>query len=407
MNILVVCQYYYPEPFRVNDLCEEMVKRGHEVTVVTGEPNYPEGIIYDGYQNHAHADEIINGVHVYRCPIIPRKTGALYRLLNYFSFPYQANKVIKKLCKSGNKPFDIVFVNQLSPVMMAEPAIKYRKAKHVKAVLYCLDLWPESLIAGGIGRNSLIYKLFFGISKRIYRKMDRILISSRMFRGYLVDNFGVAQDRIGYFPQYAEGLFEKLPYKEPAEITNFVFAGNIGEIQSLDTVIRAAEKLTDQPVCFQIVGGGTDLERLKELAKDLPNVVFCGRKNLEEMPAVYATADAMLITLKADPVLSLTLPGKMQSYMACGKPVIGAINGETATVIGDSRCGFCGPAEDADALADNILRFLAATEAEKRAMGDNARQYYERFFARSIFMDGLEKELAAGARLGREEETRG
>ena len=124
MKILVVCQYYYPEPFRVKDLCEEMAKRGHEVTVVTGEPNYPEGQIYKGYENHAHADEIINGVKVHRCPIIPRKTGLVFRLLNYFSYPHEANKYIKKL-----DGFDIVFVNQLSPVMMAEPGIKYGRCK--------------------------------------------------------------------------------------------------------------------------------------------------------------------------------------------------------------------------------------------------------------------------------------
>lgn len=391
MKILVVCQYYYPEPFRVNDICEEMVKRGHEVTVVTGEPNYPEGQIYKGYEEHAHADEIINGVKVHRCPIIPRKTGTLYRLLNYFSYPHEAKKYIRNLTASDGKPFDVVFVNQLSPVMMAEPAIAYKKKHGTPVVMYCLDLWPESLVAGGVSRGSAIYKVFYRLSKRIYRAVDRILITSRMFRGYLEEQFAVEDKKIEYLPQYAEGLFEKLPYKKSTEIFDLVFAGNIGAVQSVETIVKAADKLLDQPVHFHIVGSGTDLERLQGLSKDLKNITFYGRRPLEEMPEFYAKADAMLVTLQADPVLSLTLPGKVQSYMAVGKPIIGAINGETAEVIKAAVCGYCGPADDVEELVKNIKLFMESQEKEQ--MGLNARAFYETYFARDKFMDKLEDEL--------------
>ena len=178
MKILVICQYYYPEPFRINDICEELVKRGHEVTVVTGEPNYPEGEIYKGYENHSHSDEKINGVNVHRCPIIPRKQGIIHRFLNYFSYPRSAKKYIRNLKASDGNPFDIVFVNQLSPIMMAEPAISYKKKYRVPVVLYCLDLWPESLVDGGIRRESIIYKIFNKISKRIYMSVDKVLVTS-------------------------------------------------------------------------------------------------------------------------------------------------------------------------------------------------------------------------------------
>lgn len=391
MKILVVCQYYYPEPFRVNDICEEMEKRGHEVTVVTGEPNYPEGQIYKGYENHAHKDEVINDVKVHRCPIIPRKTGSLYRLLNYFSYPHMAKKYIRNLMASDGKPFDVVFVNQLSPVMMAEPAIAYRKKYGTPIVMYCLDLWPESLIAGGVNRGSLIYKVFHRISKNVYRNVDRILVTSKLFRGYLTEQFGVKDKRIDYLPQYAEGLFETLPFKEESEGVDLVFAGNIGEVQSVETIVRAAEKLKDEKVHFHIVGGGTDLDRLKGLAGGLDNVTFYGRRPLEEMPEFYAKADAMLVTLKSDPVLSLTLPGKVQSYMAVGKPIIGAIDGETAEVIREAGCGYCGKADDVDELVKNIRAFVAS--GAKRRMGMNARKFYEEFFAREKFMDKLEEEL--------------
>ena len=391
MKILVVCQYYYPEPFRVNDICEEMVKRGHEVTVVTGEPNYPEGQIYKGYENHAHADEVINGVTVHRCPIIPRKTGTLYRLLNYFTYPHEAKKYIKKLMASDGKPFDVVFVNQLSPVMMAEPAIEYKKRYGVPVIMYCLDLWPESLVAGGVSRGSLIYKVFHRISNRVYRGVDRILVTSRMFRSYLEEQFGVDDSVIDYLPQYAEGLFEKLPLKDNTDTTDFVFAGNIGEIQSVETIVKAAEKFKDDSLHFHIVGSGTDLERLQGMAEGLDNVTFYGRRPLEEMPEFYAKADAMLVTLKADPVLSLTLPGKVQSYMAVGKPIIGAIDGETAEVIKVAKCGYCGKADDVEGLVKNIRLFME--NKEKEQMGLNARAFYEKYFERKKFMNRLEEEL--------------
>lgn len=391
MRILVICQYYYPEPFRITDICEELVRRGHEVTIVTGVPNYPEGQIYKGYENNKKADEDINGVTVHRCPIIPRKTGTLFRLLNYFSYPQKAKKYVKKLMASDGKTFDVVFVNQLSPVMMAEPAIAYKKRYGIPVVLYCLDLWPESLIAGGVNRNSVVFKFFHKISKRVYKSVDRILITSKMFREYLKEHFGIEDNTIEYLPQYAEDLFELLPFKEPGEVTDLVFAGNIGEVQSVETIIQAARILQDKPVHFHIVGGGTDLERLKGLASDLANVTFYGRRPLEEMPKYYAMADAMLITLKADPVLSLTLPGKVQSYMAAGKPIIGAIDGEAARIITEAKCGYCGKSDDVDELVMNIVSFM--NEEKKENLGKSSRTFYEKNFSKENFINVLEKAL--------------
>ena len=359
-KILVVCQYYKPEPFRISDICEEMVRRGHEVQVVTGYPNYPEGILYEGYGKGKHIDEVINGVNIHRCYTIPRKTGTLKRMLNYYSFAISATVyVLSKKCRaSDGKPFDVVFCNQLSPVMMGYAAIAYKKKYKVPAIMYCLDLWPESLIAGGITRDSVIYKYFHGVSKRIYRAMDQILITSRLFSEYLQNEFSISADKIDYLPQYAEGIFEVAEAKEDTKTFDFMFAGNIGEIQSIETIIKAAELLKDESVRFHIVGGGTDLERLKELGKNLKNVFFYGRRPLEEMPEFYKKADAMLVTLKADEVLSMTLPGKVQSYMAVGKPIIGAIDGETEKVIADAECGYSGKAEDAEKLAENIRKFI-------------------------------------------------
>ena len=223
--------------------------------------------------------------------------------------------------------------------------------------------------------------------------MDKILITSRMFSDYLRDEFGIAKDRIEYLPQYAEGIFEQIPAREEDGIFNFMFAGNIGAVQSVETVIKAAEMLKNEPVRFHIVGGGTDLDRLQEIAKDLENVIFYGRRPVTEMPEFYAKADAMLVTLAADPVMSLTLPGKVQSYMAVGKPIIGAIDGETRTVIEEAKCGFCGRADEPSELADNIKNFIRNTERVE--MGLNARKYYEENYQKKLFMDKFESYLEA------------
>lgn len=390
-KILVICQYYKPEPFRISDICEEMVRRGHEVQVVTGYPNYPEGKIYDGYGKGKHIDEIINGVKVHRCFEIPRGTGSVKRMLNYYSYAVTSTAyALSSKCRtSDGKPFDVVFCNQLSPVMMAHAAIGYKKRYKVPAIMYCLDLWPESLIAGGITRESLIYKYYHHVSKRIYRQVDKILITSRMFSDYFKSEFGIRKDRIEYLPQYAEDIFEEMPIKEENGIFDFMFAGNIGTIQSVETILEAANLLKDEPVRFHIIGGGTDLERLQKIGKNLENVEFYGRKPLEEMPDFYKKADAMLVTLAADPVLSLTLPGKVQSYMAVGKPLIGAIDGKTEIVINEAQCGFCGKAGDAIELTENIRKFIAR-DTDRKLMGKNARKFYEKNFKESMYMDKLE-----------------
>lgn len=379
-KILVICQYYKPEPFRISDICEELVCRGHEVHVVTGYPNYPEGVLYEGYGKGKHIDEVINGVKVHRCYTVPRQTGIIKRFLNYYSYAISSTKYVlsKKCVASDGKAFDVVYCNQLSPVMMAHAAIAYKKKYNVPVVMYCLDLWPESLIAGGITRKSAIYKYYHLVSKRIYRQMDKLLITSRMFSDYLRNEFGIKKGKIEYLPQYAEGIFEQILPREKDGTFHFMFAGNIGAVQSVETVIKAAEILKDEPVKFHIVGGGTDLEGLKEFSKGLKNISFYGRRPLEEMPGFYKKTDAMLVTLKADKVLSMTLPGKVQSYMAAGKPIIGAINGETEKVIADAACGYCGKAEDAKELAENIKKFI--DNPNRDLMGKNARAYYEEHF---------------------------
>ena len=388
MKILVVCQYYYPETVRITDICEEFVKRGHEVDVVTGVPNYPMGIIFEGYRHGERRNETVNGVNVYRCFTVGRRSGFIFRILNYYSYAFSSTRYAAKL----KKEYDAVLVNQLSPVMMACAGVKYKKKHNKKLVYYCLDLWPESLVAGGVKRGGIVYRIFNRISAGLYKKADRILVTSKDFITYLENQFGIEADKLSYLPQYAEDMF-KPTERVQKDTVDLTFAGNIGVMQSVETIIRAAGELKDiDNLRFNIVGDGISLENCKNLAKELAaeNVVFHGRKPLEEMADFYKNADAMLVTLADDPLISMTIPGKVQTYMAAGKPVIGAINGETPKVIAEAECGYCSPSGDYLALAENIRKFI---KSDIEMLGKNSSRYYEENFRKDKFIDTLLAEL--------------
>ena len=394
MKILVVCQHYWPEPYPLVDLCEEMAKRGHTVHVVTGVPNYPMGYIYDDYKNGKNRRQERNGVKITRTFTIGRRKNMAFRLLNYMSYSISSTLYIHSL----KDEYDVVFMNQTSPVMMSNAGVTYAKKWKKKGILYCMDLWPASLAAGGMKESSPIYKVFGWISKKIYRKADEILITSQMFREYFREQFDISDEKIVYLPQYANAQFDNIPPKKELQDTvNFVFAGNIGAAQSLDTVLRAAKILNDEnlekTLVWNIVGDGSELENLKKLANELKlsNVIFHGRKPVEQMPEYYAMADAMVVSLTADKFITLTLPGKVQTYMAAGKPILASADGEIPNVIRDSKCGFCAKAEDSEAFAEGVKEFLRCEDVE--VLGKNARAYYQEHFTREIFMDRLEKEL--------------
>ena len=266
-----------------------------------------------------------------------------------------------------------------------------------------MDLWPASLSIGGIKEDSLIYKAFGKISGWLYRKADRILVTSQMFQDYFRQQFGIEQDKLAYLPQYANSCFDVLPAREKDGAVNLLFAGNIGAAQSLPTILQAAKRLEKEAnLRWHIVGDGSELENMKHLAEELQltNVIFHGRKPQADMPKYYAMADAMLLTLTADPVISLTLPGKAQSYMAVGRPILASANGEIANVLAAAQCGYCAEAESAEGLADAVRQFLACPDWAQ--LGANARNYYLKHFTRDMFMDKLERELENAAGINTE-----
>lgn len=393
MKILVVCQYYHPEPFRIHEVCEELVSRGHEVTVLTGRPNYPMGVIPDEYKGKAHSDEVVGGVHILRVKERPRTPGKMGLARNYVSFVWHG--CAKAL--TMKKDFDVIFVYQLSPVLMAIPAYVAKWTSRTKNLaIYCLDLWPESLTSMGISRTGTFFRMMRFVSRRIYKGASRIGVSSRMFSKYFAEELGIAADGLVHIPQFADDVFAGVSASAGSDhdTIDYVFAGNVGKMQSVETIIKAAALTKDDRIRWHIVGDGFALDDCKKLAENTgvcDRVKFYGRLPVEEMPRFYGMADAMIVTLADNDAISYTLPGKIQSYMAAGRPVLAAANGETGTVIKESGCGLCAPAEDAAAFA--ALADTLASSPDRARMGDNARSYYDRHFTKKNHIDLVEQLL--------------
>lgn len=394
MKILAVSQYYWPEPFNVSEICEELVTRGHSVTVLTGLPNYPEGEYYAGYNAKGPLEEVHNGVRILRVANKPRHTGSIARVVNYYSFAERGNAAARKLPRE----FDAVLAFTISPVMSAEPANTAAKHLGIPLVNYVIDLWPECLLAGGIQRDSPVFRHYRGVSRRIYGKADHFLVTSPGFIPYLSDLLKRDIDAT-FLPQFAEDSFFEdcetfAPEGYEAGKFNLTFAGNVGTAQAVDCIVRAAS-LADptEALLFHIVGDGSELAHCKELAAELSchNVVFHGRHDITEMPSYYAASDAMVASFADMPVLALTLPRKVQSYMAAGRPVIATAPGETKRVIEEAGCGSVCDPEDPDQLISACRNLAKTSEKERRAMGLRGREYCKENYARAGFFSTLER----------------
>lgn len=386
MNILIISQHYWPENFRVTDIAETLVSLGNQVTVICGLPNYPKGYIFDDYKHGKNRIQEHNGVKIIRAKEIGRRNNVIFRFLNYWSYPHYASKMIKKL----DKDFDVVYVQMSSPIMITEPALKYAKKYNKKVVMYEMDLWPESLLAGGITNKSFIYKHYKKVSSKIYSQCDKILVTTKEHIPYIKGLPGCKDLDIEYLAQYADTIFEESNFgSEDNGVIDLMFAGNIGKAQSADTIIKTAALLKDDPrFKFHIVGSGSELEDIKKLATELKtdNVVFYGQRPLEDMPRLYKIADLMLVTLEDKPYANMTIPGKVQSYMAVGKPIIGAINGSCANFIKNNDVGFACPSGDSEALA-NLIKGLDLKELQM--IGERSKDVYFKKYSKSIFMKRL------------------
>lgn len=395
MKILVISQYFWPENFRVNDLCLELQNRGHDVSVLTGKPNYPHGQFFKGYEFFGKKKENYNSITVYRVPLIPRgKGGSINLILNYLSFVFFA--CLRLFSIVGN--FDKIIVYQLSPATVGFPGLLAKWKFKAKLYFYIQDLWPESLVdAGGLNSKNIL-RIVNSMTNLFYKKSTQIWVQSTGFVKYL-QNKGVNEAKIKFLPNTVESFYkpEKIHEKYKAYFPlgfNIVFAGNIGVAQDFDTIINAAIILKSKNlnINWVIIGDGREKSRIIEKINkyDLNEFFhFLGSFPTNEMPLFFACADALLVSLKTSEIFSLTIPSKLQSYLACGKPIIGNLDGVAASIILDSNSGLCSSSGDKNALAFNVETMYSMELKEREQFGSNAYNYYLQNFDRKLVYNNL------------------
>lgn len=397
MHILVVSQYFWPENFRINDLVSEWLERGHQVTILTGVPNYPAGQVFESYQAQPSEYAQYQGARVVRVPMLARGRGSFRLLLNYLTFALSGLLCGPYLLRDVK--VDAIFVFEPSPVTVGLPAVLLSKVKKAPIVFWVLDLWPETLAAMGAVSSPLVLAWVGNMVRFIYNRCTLILGQSRSFLECIANHCS-DQMKIRYFPSWAEEVFidgKVDPAHEVPKLQNsftVVFAGNIGEAQNMEAVLDGVELLKDNPaIRWVIVGDGRKFDWLKKEVNRRglqERVLLPGRFPVERMPSFYAHADALLVSLKRDPVFSMTIPGKVQSYLMAGIPLLGMLDGEGAAVIQDAHAGLTCDAGDGAGLAKRILELAAMPLSERRQLGANGRSYAQKEFGRVQLMDYLE-----------------
>lgn len=389
MKLLIWSQYFWPENFGINQLAICLVKQGHDVTVLTGKPNYPEGQTYFGYSSSGFLEEHWEGMRIVRIPVMPRGQGTPFRLaLNYLSF-IVSGYVFAPFVLRGMR-FDAIFVYAISPLLQALPAIWMSWLKQAPLSVWVQDLWPESLRATGFIRNVSVLNVVNLVVRHIYRRCDSILIQSEAFRPFVMK---VCDDstKINYFPNAtlasdADRLGGELPLSLKADLEDafsIIFAGNIGRAQSVDTILSAAAHLASVPcIRFFIIGTGSEAESMmsKIASMQLTNIFMTGPLPQSSMWRLYEAASVLLVTLAPNSALDATVPSKLQAYLAAGKPIIACMNGEGARIVDAANAGLTCPAGDSKALATSVLRLCKMTQDERRNLGDNGRSYADKYF---------------------------
>lgn len=398
-HILLISQYFYPEPFRVNDMAAEWVKRGYKVTVLTGIPNYPMGKFYDGYDYRHKRRECWNGVDIIRIPLIPRGNSrnkllnAAGMAANYLSFIVSGRGWVKK----NNVKADLVFTVEVSPMTQALIGTWYKKRYHVPAYLYVQDLWPENVVTvTGIQSKAVIGPINRMVDK-IYRETDEIFTTSPSFVKAIVNRkTKVDRKKVHYWPQYAEEFYRPMPRQNIDGIPDddsfkIAFTGNIGTAQGLGILPETARLLKTENVKFIIVGDGRflpELERQIEKRRVREKFILLPRVPASRIPEILSACNAGFISFAQTPLWEMTIPAKLQSYMACGKAIIASASGETKRIIQEAECGVCCEIGNAQALADGIRELI---RADCQDMGRKARKYFRENFDKKKLMDQMER----------------
>jgi colanic acid biosynthesis glycosyl transferase WcaI len=400
MRLLVVSQYFWPENFRINDLVAELVRRGHQVTLLTGLPNYPEGKVFQAFRDNPWQYAQYEGAEVIRVPMAPRGRGGVRLALNYLSYAVSASAI--GLWKLRGRQFDAILAYEPSPITVGLPAALMRSVKRAPLAFWVLDLWPETLQAVGVVRSPVVLHAVGKLVAFIYKRCDAILAQSKSFIPQ-IQRYAGNKSRVVYFPNWAEAIFDMEHAEPAAEVPvqagafNVMFAGNIGDAQDFPAILAAAESLRDHThIRWLIVGDGRSAGWVADEIKrrQLQDcVLMLGRHPVERMPSFFKHANALLVSLKDESIFALTIPGKLQSYLAAGIPVLAMLNGEGAEVVSASRSGLVCPAGDHAGLAAVVLKLSQMPEAERSAMGKRGLELTARDFDRGRLVTKLEEEL--------------
>jgi glycosyltransferase involved in cell wall biosynthesis len=385
MNILIVSQYYWPESFRINDVAKTLFEKGQMVEVLTGKPNYPRGVIYNGYKSLGCVTETHNEVPIHRIPMLARGQGSLRLVLNYLSFVISG--ILFSPWMLRRKKFDVIFVYGNSPILQTIPAIFLGWIKRTQVVLWVQDLWPESIHATGYIKNKLVLKLIDYIVRFIYRHVDLLLVQSEAFID-LVEPLA-SNTPVKYYPNSVDESFSERVVVSNPKVTGLtngfsvMFAGNIGSAQAVEVIIEAAALLKEySDIHFVVLGDGSRRDWMLEEVNNrgLSNLHLPGRFPIESMPSFMQQASALLVTLADHKIFSGTVPNKIQAYMAAGRPILACLNGEGADLVIASKSGLAVPAENAKALAEAVLELHGMSMEDREELGQNGFSYYKEHF---------------------------
>ncbi len=415
-HILIVSQYFYPETFRINDMAEEWVKRGYKITVLTGIPNYPAGKFYDGYDYKHRRKEYWNGIKIIRIPLIPRGKSSAGLAANYISFA--AAGFIWNI-KNDIKA-DYVFTFEVSPMTQALIGVWYAKKNRIPHYLYVQDLWPENIEAVMGIHNKAVIEPINRMADYIYKNSKKIFVTSPGFAEAVAGRkVPVARNKILYWPQYAEEFYRPLDREKVYEIAKkhgsspvnkipdddsfkIVFTGAIGYAQGLDILpktalvlknklerAKAAGYFENRDVRFIVVGEGRYQKELEDEVEKLgiKNMfIMIPKQPAEIIPEILAVCDVAFLSFKETKLFELTIPAKLQSYMACGMPVLAAAKGETQKVIEEAGCGICVEIGNSRACAAAICHLM---KENLKGMGENSARYFEKYFNKKMLMDKM------------------
>ena len=390
MRILIVSQYYYPERFSVQDIAEHLVKLGHQVEVLTGKPNYGLHEILPEYKKVDYQE--LNGVAIHRVKLYPRKTSRLSVIRNYLSFHRNAKRKVRKF-KRG---FDLVLTISLSPVISIAPGIKYARKYKVPCVLYCQDLWPEStVVTHAVRKGSFVYKLLYKWSVSLYKRCDKIIISSPSFKDYFVNELHITDKG---FPTVYQPILISNKSSAPIKYKNkynLVYAGNIGTIQLTNELVEAMKYVKSPDIKLHLMGMGSELENIKNKIKNEhleDKVEYVGALPIEKAEAYYYNADALIVSLKHQGSVGNTIPNKAIQYMKYGRPLLGVIKGDAKELLSKAN-GTLFSEEDPLSIATKIDDLITLSDEKKTQMGLNNKHYFEENLTSRKLVELLNQEL--------------